>query len=72
MGYLTAAGSSARVAGPIVVSYVYKYFGTYPTIAIMIGSLLISLALTIFTYKRMAPPEMDASEPEVESNSTKL
>ena len=54
MGYLTAAGSSARVAGPIVVSYVYEYFGTYPTMAIMIGSLLISLALSVLTYKRMA------------------
>ena len=54
MGYLTAAGSSARVAGPVVVSYVYEKFGTYPTMAIMIGSLLISLALTILTYKRMA------------------
>jgi hypothetical protein len=32
MGYLTAAGSSARVAGPIAVSLIYKEYGTYPTI----------------------------------------
>ena len=69
MGYLTAAGSSARVAGPIVVSYVYKFFGTYPTIGLMVGSLFISLVLTILTYKRLAPESLDDVGPVVHSTT---
>ena len=53
MGYLTAGGSLARVTGPVVVSYVYKNFGTYPTIGVMVASLFVSLVLTFLTYNRM-------------------
>ena len=53
MGYLTAGGSLARVTGPVVVSYVYQRVGTYPTIAVMVASLLVSLVLTFLTYSRM-------------------
>jgi MFS family permease len=62
MGYLTAAGSSARVAGPVVVSVVYKNYGLYLTVSLMIGSLLISLILTIFTYKRLVPADLKRLE----------
>ena len=71
MGYLTAAGSSARVAGPVVVSFVYKSYGLYLTVGLMIGSLLISLLLTILTYKRLVPAdlkrqkEMSSKEEEI-------
>jgi len=62
MGLLTASGSLARVAGSVVVSYVYEYFGTYPTIGIMIASLFMALCLTLLSYKRLGQlPVMTAA-----------
>ena len=72
MGYLTAAGSSARVAGPVLVSVVYKSYGLYLTVSLMIGSLLISLLLTIFTYKRLVPAELNRLENSSKEETTDL
>ena len=72
MGYLTAAGSSARVAGPVVVSVVYKSYCLYLTVGLMIGSLLISLLLTVFTYKRLVPADLKKQEISAKEETTDL
>jgi len=55
MGYLTAAGSAARVLGPIVVSYVYDTKGVYLTFSIIIVTMVLSLIISTVMYKRMVP-----------------
>ncbi len=39
MGILTSAGSSARVLGPIMVSYIYDEYGVYLTFGLIIISM---------------------------------
>ncbi len=36
MGLLTSAGSTARVLGPIMVSYIYDEYGVYLTFGIIL------------------------------------
>jgi len=55
MGYLTAAGSAARVIGPIMVSYVYDAKGVYLTFGIIIATMAVSLVISTVMYKRMVP-----------------
>ena len=57
MGILTSAGSLARIAGPIFVSEIYKNFGTYWTYGLTCLSLVLTMASSIITYKRMVPME---------------
>ncbi|TRY68880.1 hypothetical protein TCAL_11023 [Tigriopus californicus] len=55
MGALTAGGSLARVLGPIFVTFVYQSLGTYATMGIVTGSMVLSLIITLLTYKRLVP-----------------
>ncbi len=79
MGALTAAGSLARVLGPIMVSYVYNAFGLYLTFGIIIASMFVALAITLVMYKRMVPFKLpegfddvkeDKGSPELEAKTT--
>ena len=58
MGLLTAAGSLARVLGPLMVSYVYNGYGLYVTYGLIMASMIIALILTVLFYKRMVPLKM--------------
>ena len=62
MGILSAFGSLSRVLGPVFVSYIYTYYGTYPTIGFMAGSLVLSLLITLSVYKRLVPMEIVQKE----------
>ena len=55
MGILTAAGSLARICGPIFVSMIYKEFGTYWTYGLTAISLAMAIAGTLATYTRLVP-----------------
>ena len=57
MGILTAAGSLARICGPIFVSEIYKEFGTYWTFGITAVSLALATLGTLLTYKQLVPLE---------------
>ena len=65
MGVLTGSGSLARVIGPIFFTRLYQEQGTYVTMSVVAGTLVISLLLFIFTYKRFVPlkdPNSEESE----------
>ncbi len=67
MGLLTSAGSTARVLGPIMVSYVYDATGVYLTFGIILITMSMALTVTIVLYKRMVPfqlPEMSELDEE--------
>ena len=55
MGILTAAGSLARICGPVFVSEIYKEFGTYWTYGTTAGSFVAAALVTLLTYKRLIP-----------------
>ena len=58
MGFLTAAGSLARICGPVFVSEIYKEFGTYWTYGLTAISLALAIVGTLLTYTRLIPLEM--------------
>ena len=67
MGVLTAAGSLARIMGPLLVSYVYNIFGLYFTYGIIGGSMATALVLLLVSYNRLVPlklPTLTSSNPE--------
>ena len=75
MGILTAAGSFARILGPIFVSEIYKEFGTYWTYGITALSLALAGIGTLLTYKRLVPLETRLKTDEnsvVDEDNTKL
>ena len=61
MGLLSMFGSASRVVGPIFVSYIYKYYGTYWTMGSMAISMIISLVLIATMFKRMIPIQIGSS-----------
>ena len=67
MGLLSAFGGLSRVLGPIFVSYIYTYYGTYLTAAIMAGSMGLALVATAAVYKKLVPLEMENHEAPGES-----
>ena len=73
MGVLTAAGSLARICGPIFVSEIYKDFGTYWTFGITATSLGLAIIGTLLTYKKLVPAnEMRKISNSTESEDSKL
>ena len=66
MGVLTGSGSLARVIGPIFFTRLYQEQGTYVTMSVVAGALVISLLLFVLTYKRFVPlKNPNAEEPEL-------
>lgn len=55
MGLLSAAGSLARVSGPLFVGWIYREYGTYWTMLLPMFGLIIGLVLMLFAYKRLIP-----------------
>ena len=66
MGLLSAFGGLSRVLGPIFVSYIYTYYGTYLTAAIMAGSMVLALVSSLLVYKKLVPLQFEASKPKDE------
>ena len=73
MGLLSAFGGLSRVLGPIFVSYIYTYYGTYLTAAIMAVSMALALVASVIVYKKLVPIEFQPSNPKSEPvESTKV
>ena len=61
-GVLTGTGSLARVMGPIFVSYVYTYYGTYWTFGILEVGMILALIELIVMYPRLVPMKLPTKE----------
>ena len=72
MGFLTAAGSLARICGPVFVSEIYKEFGTYWTYGLTAISLALAIAGTLLTYTRLIPMEMRLGRSNTAEDNSKL
>ena len=72
MGFLTAAGSLARICGPVFVSEIYKEFGTYWTYGLTAISLALAIAGSLLTYTRLIPMEMRLSRSSETEASSQL
>ena len=72
MGFLTAAGSLARICGPVFVSEIYKEFGTYWTYGLTAISLALAILGTLLTYTRLVSLEMRMGRPSPAEDSSKL
>ena len=55
MGLLSAAGSLARVSGPLFVGWIYREYGTYWTMGLPLVGIVIGLILMLCYYKRLIP-----------------
>lgn len=66
MGWLSSAGSIARIIGPISASYALQYGGQsgFLVFVIMIATMGVTTLVTIFSYRVL--------KPKVESKSTTL
>lgn len=52
MGFLTAAGSLARMVGPLFVTFLYDFTGPQITMGSIIGILALAIiALTVTCYR---------------------
>ena len=49
------SGSVARVVGPLLVTEIYEQWGTYVMFGTVTATLVISLAVTLFSYKTLVP-----------------
>lgn len=72
MGILSAFGSLSRVIGPIFVSFIYKNYGTYLTMGVMVITMFISLIVTLATYKRLVPLQFASRRRNSEGTTTSL
>ena len=64
MGLTLAVGGFARFLGPIFVSYIYTYYGTYLTSSLMVGSTVFAIASTTILYKKLVPLQIQVEETE--------
>ena len=55
MGVLTAAGSLARVVGPMFVTFMYDTFGPQITFATNDGIIATAIVLLMILYYRLVP-----------------
>lgn len=55
MGLLTAAGSLARMVGPMFVTYMYDRFGPQVTFATIDGIIAAAILLLMTFYYRLVP-----------------
>ena len=55
MGAITAAGSLARILGPVSVTYIYTELGTYWTFGIATATVAAALLVTGLTWNRLVP-----------------
>lgn len=55
MGFLTSIGSLSRAIGPIVVSYLYGYYGPRVSFISLAGVILMAILIILLTYKKYEP-----------------
>ena len=55
MGYLTAAGSLARITGPIYMGQMYSTVGPRLSLAIILAMLILSVFLGAWHYSKFVP-----------------
>ena len=72
MGLITGMGGLARFLGPILISYIYTYYGTYLTGGIMTGSTIIVLVATLAAYKKLVPIQIQRKAENQIQESTQL
>ena len=72
MGLITAMGGFARFLGPIFVSYIYTYYGTYLTGGIMTGSTVIALIVILAVYQKLVPIQIQKQSHNPREENTQL
>ena len=55
MGVVTGINAFARVIGPLLMGRVYTFYGTYATYGLALGVLVVALAVSCLSYKRLSP-----------------
>ncbi|XP_064079304.1 major facilitator superfamily domain-containing protein 8-like isoform X2 [Macrobrachium nipponense] len=55
MGILTGVGGFSRILGPIFVTYVYTFYGTYLTFGVLTGAMALALVELSILYKQLIP-----------------
>ena len=55
MGFISAAGSAGRTAGPLLLANVYYSEGPRTTFIMCIGIICVALAILLVFYRRMIP-----------------
>lgn len=54
MGWLSSAGSVARMVGPVAASYIFSYLGAFWIFTAMLGLMVLAIILTAGCYKKLA------------------
>lgn len=55
MGLLTSCGSLSRAVGPVVVSYLYGYYGPRVSFVTLDVIVLFAILVIVFTFKKYEP-----------------
>ncbi|XP_068240919.1 major facilitator superfamily domain-containing protein 8-like [Palaemon carinicauda] len=55
MGILTGIGGLSRILGPIFVTYVYTFYGTYLTFGVLTAAMSLALIELSIIYKKLVP-----------------
>ena len=55
MGFISAAGSAGRTAGPLLLANVYYSEGPRTTFIMCIGIICVALAILLVFYRRIVP-----------------
>ena len=70
MGFISAAGSAGRTAGPLLLANVYYNEGPRTTFIMCIGIISVALAILLVFYKRIVP--FDVYRLKVTTKSTSI
>ncbi len=52
MGLLTSCGSLSRAVGPVVVSYLYGFYGPRVSFASLGGVVFLAILIICFTFRK--------------------
>ena len=55
MGALTSFASLSRAAGPVVVSTLYRTYGTYTVMFLTLSMLVLAFIFKVMVFKRLVP-----------------
>lgn len=64
LGLFATSGSVARVLGPLLVTEIYELWGTYVLFLVVTSTLVISMVLTIISWKWLVPVMANQGSPE--------
>ena len=65
---MTTFGSLARVIGPIIVTTTYTAVGTYLSLGIVAGSMVIALIINLAVYDRLVPLQINQQRTQRDEN----